>query len=39
MNVVQVNNKYQCPVYCDVEHNHFVYYTDKVKNKKLMTID
>ena len=39
MNVVQVNKKYQCPIYCDVEHDHFVYYTDKVNNGQVMTID
>ena len=39
MNVVQVSKQYQCPIYCDVKHYHFVYYTDKVKDKKLMTID
>ena len=39
MNVVQVNKKYQCPIYCDVEHNHFVYYVDKVNNEQVMTID
>ena len=39
MNVVQINKKYQCPIYCDVGHNHFVYYTDKVDNKRVMSID
>jgi hypothetical protein len=39
MNIVQVSKKYQCPIYCDVEHNHFVYYTNKIEDKKLMTID
>ena len=39
MNVVQVNKKYQCPIYCDVEHDHFVYYTDKVDDVRVMTID
>ena len=39
MNVVQVDKKYQCPIYCDVEHNHFVYYTDEVDNVLVMTID
>ena len=39
MNVVQVDKKYQCPVYCSVEHNHFVYYTDKVDDVRVMTID
>ena len=39
MNIVQVDKKYQCPIYCKVEHDHFVYYTDKVEDKKLMTID
>ena len=39
MNVVQVNKKYQCPIYCGVEHDHFVYYTDKVEDEKVMTID
>ena len=26
MNVVQVNKKYQCPTYCDVNHHHSVYF-------------
>ena len=39
MNVVQINKKYQCPIYCKVEHNHFVYYTDKVNDEQAMTID
>lgn len=39
INVVQVSKQYQCPIYCKVEHNHFVYYTDKVKDKRLMTIE
>ena len=39
MNVVQVDKKYQCPIYCDVDHNHFVYYTDKVDNEKVMSIN
>ena len=39
MNVVQINKKYQCPIYCKVDHDHSVYYTDKVEGEKLMTID
>ena len=39
MNLVQINKKYQCPIYCDVEHNHFVYYTDSINDKKVMSID
>ena len=33
MDVVQINKKYQCPIYCKVDHDHFVYYADKVENK------
>ena len=39
MNVVQVNKKYQCPIYCKVKHDHFVYYTDKVDDEGIMTIN
>lgn len=39
MNIVQVSKKYQCPLHCKVNHNHFVYYTDKVNDKKVMSID
>ena len=39
MNIVQINKKYQCPVYCRVEHDHSVYYTDKVDDKRVMSID
>ena len=24
--IVVVYEKYQCPVYCDVDHNHYVYF-------------
>jgi len=24
--IVVVDKKYQCPIYCDVHHNHSVYY-------------
>ena len=37
--VVQVDKKYQCPTYCEANHNHFVYYNDVIKDKNLMTID
>ena len=39
MNIVQVSKKYQCPLHCKVKHNHFVYYTNKVNDKKVMSID
>ena len=38
LDIVQVSKKYQCPTYCDVNHNHFVYYEDKVDDNLLMTI-
>ena len=37
--IVQVDKKYQCPIHCKVNHNHFVYYTEKVDDKKVMSID
>jgi hypothetical protein len=37
--IVQVDKKYQCPTHCLVNHNHFVYYTDEIKNESLMAID
>ena len=37
--IVQVDKKYQCPTHCLVKHNHFVYYTDEIKNESLMVID
>ena len=39
MNIVEVNKKYQCPIHCNIKHNHFVYYTNKVDNKQVMSID
>ena len=39
MNVVQVSKKYQCPIHCNVKHDHYVYYSDKVDNKQVMSID
>ena len=38
MNTVQLYKKYQCPLCCKVDHDHFVYYADKVENKNVMTI-
>ena len=37
--VVQVDKSYQCPTICKTDHNHFVYYNDVIKDKKVMTID
>ena len=37
--IVGVYKKYQCPTHCLVNHNHFVYYTDEIKNESLMSID
>jgi hypothetical protein len=25
--IVQISKKYQCPSYCQIKHNHYVYYT------------
>jgi hypothetical protein len=36
--VVLVDKKYQCPKYCRVNHYHFVYYNDVIKDKNVMTI-
>jgi hypothetical protein len=34
--IVVVDKKYQCPTYCDVHHNHSVYYEPESRG---MTID
>ena len=34
--IVTVYKKYQCPKYCDVDHNHYVYYRSDING---MTID
>jgi hypothetical protein len=36
--VVQVSKKYQCPIHCQVNHNHFVYYTH-LTDDHLMSIN
>ena len=36
--VVLVDKKYQCPRYCQVQHYHYVYYNDVIKDKNVMTI-
>ena len=34
--IVVVYGKYQCPVYCGVKHNHYVYFTSETNG---MVID
>ena len=34
--IVTVYKKYQCPKYCEANHNHYVYYTSDTNG---MTID
>ena len=36
--IVMVDKKYQCPTYCETNHNHFVYYDDVISEKNVMTI-
>ena len=35
-NVILVDKKYQCPTYCAVDHNHYVYFSSDSNG---MTID
>ena len=37
--IVTVYEKYQCPIYCEVDHYHYVYFDSLMVNKGGMCID
>ena len=37
--IVTVYDKYQCPIYCEVKHHHYVYYDRTVVEPGQMYID
>ena len=37
--IVTVYKKYQCPIYCEVKHHHYVYYDRTVVEPGQMYID
>jgi len=37
--IVTVYDKYQCPIYCEVDHHHYVYYDRTVVGHDQMYID
>ena len=37
--IVTVYDKYQCPIYCEVDHYHYVYYDSTVVGHNQMCID
>ena len=37
--IVTVYDKYQCPIYCEVDHHHYVYYDRTVVEPGQMYID
>ncbi len=37
--IVIVYDKYQCPVYCGVNHNHYVYYNKEITGDYRMYIN
>ena len=37
--IVTVYDKYQCPIYCEVDHYHYVYYNRTVVEPGQMYID
>ena len=37
--IVTVYDKYQCPIYCEVDHYHYVYYDSSIVGYGQMYID
>jgi len=37
--IVTVYDKYQCPIYCEIDHYHYVYYDRTVVKPSQMYID
>ena len=37
--IVTVYDKYQCPIYCEVDHYHYVYYDSTIVGEGNMCID
>ena len=37
--IVTVYDKYQCPIYCEVDHYHYVYFDSLMVGKHNMCID
>ena len=37
--IVTVYDKYQCPIYCETDHHHYVYYDRTVVGHNQMYID
>ena len=37
--IVTVYKKYQCPIYCEVDHYHYVYYDSTIVGESNICID
>ena len=37
--IVIVYEKYQCPIYCETDHHHYVYYDSAIVGHSRMCID
>ena len=37
--IVTVYKKYQCPIYCETDHHHYVYYDSTIVEPSNMYID